>query len=68
MWFITPILLRWKYSQFWAFHSIFSPDALQLMADDIRTVPTLKAVNLSSEFNRKAMRDLIGAEAAKALS
>jgi hypothetical protein len=46
----------------------FSPEALQLMADDIRTVPTLKAVNLSSEFNRKAMRDLIGVDAAKALS
>ena len=46
----------------------FSPEALQMMADDIRTVPTLKAVNLSSEFNRKAMRDLIGVEAAKALS
>jgi hypothetical protein len=46
----------------------FSPEALQMMADDIRTVPTLKAVNLSSEFNKKAMRDLIGPEAAKALS
>ena len=46
----------------------FSPEALQMMADDIRSVPTLKAVNLSSEFNKKAMRDLIGPEAAKALS
>jgi hypothetical protein len=46
----------------------FSPEALQMMAEDIRTVPTLKAVNLSSEFNRKAMRDLLGVEAAKALS
>jgi hypothetical protein len=46
----------------------FSPEALQMMADDIRSVPTLKAVNLSSEFNRKAMRDLIGPEAAKALA
>jgi hypothetical protein len=46
----------------------FSPEALQMMADDIRSVPTLKAVNLSSEFNRKAMRDLIGTEAARALS
>lgn len=46
----------------------FSPEALQMMAEDIRMVPTLKAVNLASEFNRKAMRDLIGVDAAKALS
>ncbi len=50
------------------FSFFFSPEALQMMADDIRMVPALKAVNLASEFNRKAMRDLIGVEAAKALS
>jgi hypothetical protein len=38
------------------------------MADDIRSNPTLRTVNLSSEFNLKAMRDLLGAEAAKTLT
>ncbi len=49
-----------------SFH--FSPEALKLMADDIRSIPTLRAVNLSSEFNSKAMRDLIGEQAAKTLN
>ncbi len=49
------------------FSFFFSTDALRLMADDIRMVPTLRPVNLASEFNTKAMRDLIGAEAAKAV-
>ncbi len=49
-----------------SFH--FSAEALKSMADDIRTNPTLKTVNLSSEFNQKAMRDLLGEEAAKKLS
>ena len=46
----------------------FSPEALKMMADDIRMIPTLRSVNLASEFNTKAMRDLIGAEAARAIS
>ncbi len=50
------------------FSFYFSPEALKMMADDIRMIPTLKAVNLSSEFNKKAMNDLIGVEAARALS
>jgi hypothetical protein len=50
------------------FSFYFSPEALQMMANDIRMVPTLKAVNLSSEFNKKAMNDLIGVEASRALS
>lgn len=49
-----------------SFH--FSPEALKIMADDIRSIPTLRAVNLSSEFNSKAMRDLIGEQAAKTLN
>ncbi len=49
-----------------SFH--FSAEALKAMADDIRTNPTLRTVNLSSEFNQKAMRDLLGEEAAKKLS
>ncbi|MFN2314253.1 MAG: hypothetical protein ABR531_07325, partial [Bacteroidales bacterium] len=49
-----------------SFH--FSSDALKIMSDDIRSIPTLTAVNLSSEFNSKAMRDLIGEQAAKTLN
>jgi len=49
-----------------SFH--FSPDALKTMADDIRSIPTLRAVNLSTEFNSKAMRDLIGEQAARTLN
>jgi hypothetical protein len=45
----------------------FSPEAMQMMANDIRMVPTLKAVNLSSPFNKKAMRDLLGVTAADKL-
>ncbi len=49
-----------------SFH--YSPEALEIMAGDIRTVPTLRTVNLSSEFNSKAMRDLIGVQAARTLN
>lgn len=46
----------------------FSPDALRIMSDDIRMVPTLKPVNLASEFNTRAMQDLLGVQAAGSLS
>lgn len=46
----------------------FNADALKVMADDIKSNPTLRTVNLSSEFNTKAMRDLLGADAAKTLT
>lgn len=49
-----------------SFH--FSSDALKIMSDDIRSIPTLTPVNLSSEFNSKAMRDLIGEQAARTLN
>jgi hypothetical protein len=49
-----------------SFH--FSQEALKAMADDIRTNPTLRTVNLSSEFNLKAMQDLLGEEAARKLN
>ncbi len=49
-----------------SFH--FNAEALKAMADDIRSNPTLKTVNLSSEFNLKAMRDLLGEEAARKLN
>lgn len=42
----------------------FSPEALKIMGDDFRMMPTLKAVNLNSEFNSKGMKDLLGTETA----
>jgi hypothetical protein len=49
-----------------SFH--FNQEALRIMADDIRSIPTLKVVNLSSDFNSKAMRNLIGVDAARTLN
>ena len=49
------------------FSFFYSPEALAMAAEEFRSVPTLKPVNLASEFNTKAMRDLIGVDAAKAL-
>ena len=49
-----------------AFH--FSDEALAKMADDIRMIPTLKTVTISSDFNRKALRDLLGEKAAATLT
>jgi hypothetical protein len=45
----------------------FSPEALKIMSDEIRMMPTLKPVNLNSDFNSKGMKDLIGVDAAKQL-
>jgi hypothetical protein len=45
----------------------FSPEALKLMSDEIRIMPTLKPVNQNSDFNNKGMRDLIGVKAAAQL-
>jgi hypothetical protein len=42
----------------------FSAPALKIMSDEIRMIPTLKAVNLNSEFNIKGMKDLLGDQAA----
>ncbi len=50
------------------FSFFFSPDALKMMADEIRMVPTLKSVNLSTDFYNKALKDLIGEQAARTLS
>ncbi|OFY63075.1 MAG: hypothetical protein A2V64_09550 [Bacteroidetes bacterium RBG_13_43_22] len=47
-----------------AFDFHFSVEALKMMSDEIRMVPTLKPVNLSSEMYIKGMKDLIGTEAA----
>jgi len=45
----------------------FSPEALKIMADEIRMMPSLKPVNLNSELNNKGMKDLIGISAANQL-
>jgi hypothetical protein len=45
----------------------FSPEALKMMSDEIRMMPTLKPVNVNSEFNTKGMKDLIGVNAANQL-
>jgi len=47
-----------------AFDFYFSPEALTMMSDEIRMMPTLKAVNLNSEIYNKGMQDLIGDQAA----
>ncbi len=47
-----------------AFDFHFSEEALKMMSDEIRMVPTLKPVNLNSDIYVKGMKDLIGAEAA----
>lgn len=46
------------------FSFYFSPEALKMMTDEIRMIPTLKSVNLSTAFYKKALRDLIGDKAA----
>jgi hypothetical protein len=46
------------------FDFYFSPEALKIMSDEIRMMPTLKAVNLNSELYNKGMKDLIGINAA----
>jgi len=45
----------------------FSPEALKVMADEIRMMPTLKPVNLNTELNNKGMKDLLGITAATQL-
>lgn len=45
----------------------FSTEALKVMADEIRMMPSLKAVNLNSEFSSKAMKDLLGMNVASQL-
>lgn len=42
----------------------FSTPALKVMSDEIKGIPTLRAVNLNSDLNNKGMKDLIGTEAA----
>jgi hypothetical protein len=42
----------------------FSAPALKVMSDEIRAIPTLKAVNLNSDLNNKGMKDLLGEQTA----
>jgi hypothetical protein len=42
----------------------FSEEALAMMASELRLVPSLKPVSLSSELNTKGMQDLFGQESA----
>jgi hypothetical protein len=50
------------------FSFFFSPEALKMMADEIKTIPTLKTVNVSTDFYRKAFRDLVGEKAATSIT
>jgi hypothetical protein len=47
-----------------AFDFYFSPEALKMMGDEIRLMPSLKPVKLNNEFYSKGMKNLIGSEAA----
>jgi hypothetical protein len=42
----------------------FSPEALRMMSDEFRMMPTLKAVNVNSEFYNKGRKHLLGSAAA----
>ena len=46
------------------FDFYFSEEALTMMSDEIRMMPSLKPVNLNSDLNNKGMKDLMGVEAA----
>jgi hypothetical protein len=45
----------------------FSDEALKLIVNDLRLIPSLKPVNLNSEFYNKGMKDLVGVSAATAI-
>ena len=45
----------------------FSTEALKVMADEIRMMPSLKPVNLNSDLNNKGMKDLMGVNVASQL-
>jgi hypothetical protein len=51
-----------------ALEFFFSADALKMMSDEIRAIPTLKAVNLNTDFYKKGMKDLIGEAAANQIN
>jgi hypothetical protein len=45
----------------------FSPEALKVMADEIRIMPLLKPVNLNTDLNKKGMKEILGTGAAAQL-
>jgi hypothetical protein len=45
----------------------FSSEALKVMADEIRLLPSLKPVNLNTDLNNKGMKDLLGENVASQL-
>ena len=45
----------------------FSAEALKLMSEEIKLIPTLKPVNLNTDLNNKGMKDLIGVAAAASI-
>ncbi len=45
----------------------FSPEALSIMSDEIRMMPSLRPVNLNSDLYNKGMKDLMGVEVANRL-
>jgi hypothetical protein len=50
-----------------ALNFFFSPEALRMISDELRLVPSLKTINLNSEFNNKGMKDLYGESVANQL-
>ena len=42
----------------------FSEEALKVMSDEIRMIPSLKPVNINTDLNKKGMADLLGVSAA----
>jgi hypothetical protein len=46
----------------------FSSEALRIMSDEIRMMPTLTAVNLNSDLYKKGMKDLVGEAAANQIN
>jgi hypothetical protein len=51
-----------------AFDFFFSPEAIKIMSDEIRLMPSLKPVNLNTEFYTKGMKDMLGVAAAQQIS
>ncbi|MGC1391856.1 MAG: hypothetical protein WA816_12535 [Bacteroidales bacterium] len=45
----------------------FSDEALKVMADEFRVMPSLKPVNLNTDLNNKGMKDLLGLNVASQL-
>lgn len=50
-----------------AFDFYFSPEALKIMSDEIRMIPSLKPVSMTSDLNKKGMTDLLGGNVASKL-